>query len=93
MAKTSHSMLARTSKLMAFGRNAIVPPRPCDLATRRARTTREPRSPAEFLTRPLFAEQATSVQLSNGGQTKMEVELVLKVYVEIALVSHCVVDF
>ena len=93
MAKSSRSTLARTSRLIAFGRNVIAPPRPRDLAARRTRTAHEPCPPAEFFVRSLFVEQTSDIQLSSSGQSRMEVELALKVYVEITLVSQCVLTF
>lgn len=83
MAKTSRTTLARTSRLVAF--NAIAPLRP---ATRRSQAAREPRSPGEFFVRSLFAEQTADVQLSDAGQLKTGVDIVLKVYVEVALVRQ-----
>ncbi|KAI1782359.1 hypothetical protein LXA43DRAFT_1104219 [Ganoderma leucocontextum] len=88
MAKTSRSTLARTSRLLAFGRNTVAPLRPRDLATRHTRPAREPCSPAEFFVRSLFAEQPDDVPLSNDDQLKTEVEIVLKVYVDVTLGAH-----
>ncbi|PIL33760.1 hypothetical protein GSI_04385 [Ganoderma sinense ZZ0214-1] len=87
MAKTTRTSLARTSRLAAFGRHAVAPLRPRDLTMRRARAAREPRSPAEFFIRSLFAEQTADVPLSNS-ELKMEAEIVLKVYVDVTLGAH-----